>query len=274
MRIVFTLLIFFISTWISGQTLRHPVSAPYIGLGAYTSSVPHVFSIKSNQAALARIDRWMAGVYGERRFMLQQAGTYSAVLALPTSQGNFGIVADYFGYKAFNESQLGLAYARRLGPMLDVGIQFNYYSFSIPAYQSSSAVTFEIGAIAHLTEKLSAGIHVYNPVGGRLSKTNEEKLAAVYSFGIGYAPTENFMVSTQVIKEESLPVNINAGMEYHFAKRFFARAGIITVNTTPYIGAGIRWKQMRLDITASYHQQLGISPGIMLVYDSKKLPGE
>ena len=146
-------------SYVHAQSLRKPVAASYIGLGAYSINHVDVFSFTANQAALAQIKNFSLGVYGERRFLLATTNMYSAVMAVPTEQGNFGLQADYFGYKNYNESQLGIAYARSLGSKLDIGIKFNYYSFRIPAYQNSTSINFEIGAIVHLTDKLHAGIH-------------------------------------------------------------------------------------------------------------------
>jgi hypothetical protein len=251
------------------QSLRRPVAASYIGLGAYSINHVDAFSFTSNQAALAQMKSPAIGVYGERRFLLDATNMYSAVFVLPTSQGNFGVQADYFGFKNYNESQLGIAYARNVGGLIDIGIKFNYYSFRIPSYQSSSAVNFEIGAIAHLTDKLNAGVHFYNPVGGELSKTNNEKLGSIYKFGIGYEPSERFLVSAEIVKQEDLPVNINAGVQYNFLKQFFARVGIASENESPYAGAGICWSNIRLDVSASYHPQLGFSPGLMVIVNFK-----
>ncbi|MEP6950198.1 MAG: hypothetical protein ABI863_13015 [Ginsengibacter sp.] len=270
MRTICALVVFIVITGnLPAQSLRRPIAASYIGLGAYSIHHVDVFSFSSNQAALAQIKNPSFGVYGEDRFLLNASNMYAAVVALPTKQGNFGIEVDYFGFKDYNESQIGFAYARNLGRLLDIGIKFNYYSFRIPAYQNSSSLNFEIGAIAHLTDKLNAGIHFYNPVGGNLSKTNNEKLSSVYKFGIGYEASESFLVSAEIVKQEDLPVNVNAGVQYNFLKQFFARVGIATENESPYAGAGVSWNNIRLDISASYHPQLGLSPGLMLVVNFK-----
>lgn len=265
------LLPFLILAWASStaQSLRRPIAAPYIGLGAYSIHHVDVFSFTSNQAALAQIKSTAIGVYGERRFLLAETNMYSAVAVLPTAKGNFGLQADYFGFKNYNESQLGIAYARSLGSRLDLGVKFNYYSYRIPGYGSSSAVNFEIGAIAHLTDKLHMGIHLYNPVGGTISKTNDEKLVSIYKFGAGYEVSDDFLVSAEIIKEEDLPVNVNAGVQYNFAKRFFARVGISSENESPYAGAGLSFNNFRLDLSATYHPQLGVSPGLMLIINFK-----
>ena len=251
------------------QSVRSPVGASYPGMGAYSLNHVDAFSITSNAAALSQIKEGAAGVYGERRFLLNTTNMYSAVIALPTKLGNFGFQGDYLGYKNYNESQLSLLYARSLGSAIDVGIKFNYFSFRIPGYQGSSAITFDIGAIAHLTDKLNAGINIYNPVGGTLSQTENEKLASIYTFGIGYEASDDFLISAEIIKEENIPVNVKAGVQYNFLNQFFARVGINSVNSSPFAGAGISWNNLRLDISASYHPQLGISPGVMLIFNFK-----
>lgn len=256
-----------LSNFLNAQSLRKPVAAPYIGLGAYSTHHSDVFSITANQASLASLKNISAGVYGEKRFLLNEINNYSAIIAVPTGQGNFAFQADYSGFSNFRETQLGLAYARSLGNNLDVGVKFNYYSFTIPTYQTSSAVNFEIGLIVHLTDKVHAGIHVYNPVGGHISKTDKEKLGAAYKFGLGYEAGKNFMISAEIIKEENIPVNVNAGVQYNFVKQFFARMGISSERGSPFAGAGISWNNLRLDLSASWHPQLGLSPGLMLIYN-------
>ncbi len=273
MKNIYTALIFLlfsnINLLVYSQAVKQPVSARYIGLGAYSINHIDVFSFTSNQAALAQVKSAAAGVYGEQRFLLSELNMYSAVVALPTKQGNFGLQADYFGFVNYNESQLGLAYARSVGSKVDVGIKFNYYSFKIPGYGNSSVVNFELGAIAHLSQKLNAGVHVYNPAGAGISKQGDEKLGSAYKFGIGYEASQSFFISSEIIKEEDLPVNVNVGFQYNFLKQFFVRAGIATETTSSYAGAGISWKNFRLDISGSYHQQLGFTPGLLFIINFK-----
>lgn len=237
---------------------------PYLGLGAYSQQQADVFSFSGNQAALARLDRISLGVYGERRFMLNETSLYSFAGAIPTNLGNFGVNLKYDGFTNFNENQIGLAYARSLGPKLDLGVQFNYYSYHIPGYTNASTVNFEIGAIVHFTDALSGGIHVYNPVKAELGKNSGEKLASAYRFGAGYDASKNFFISVEVVKEESMPVNVIGGLQYKFNNQFFARAGFTSETSGYFAGLGLAWKSFRLDVAANYHPQLGFSPGVLL----------
>jgi hypothetical protein len=225
----------------------------------------------NNQAVLAQAKNVAAGVYGERRFLLEATGLYTAAIAIPTNMGNFGVNLKYAGFKSFNENQIGLAYSRSLGTKADIGVQFNYYGYRVPSYTKANTVNFEIGAMVHLTNQLNMGIHVYNPVGGKFSKT-DEKLTAAYKVGLGYDVSESFFVSAEVVKEEEYPVNLNAGIQYQFVKQLFARAGISTATSAAYGGVGISWNNLRLDISGSYHPQLGWSPGLLVIMNFGNAP--
>ena len=261
-----TLLIFvLINISISfAQSLRYPVALPYVSLSAYTQQQADAFSFTGNQAALAQVKKFSAGVYGERRFLLQETSSYTAALAANTSLGNFGLQLNYAGFTNFNENKIGLAYAKSLGKKVDVGIQFNYYGYRIPAYGNASAINAEAGILLHLSDKLTTGLQVYNPVGGKLGKSGDEKLASAYKVGIGYDASENFFVSTEIIKEEDKPINVVGGVQYNFAKQFFARVGFLSESSTAFAGVGVGFGNIRLDVAGSYHPQLGFSPGILL----------
>lgn len=250
---------------LSAQSIRYPVSMSYNGPGAYSGQQSDPFSFTGNQAALANVQQAGFGLFGERRFMLAATGSYSLAAVMPTRLGPIGIQLNYAGYKYFNENKIGIAYARSLGPRLDIGIQFNYYSYRIPGYANAGCPYFEAGAILHFTSRFSGGLQVYNPVGGKLGKGAKEKLAATYKAGLGYDASDHFFVGAEVSKEEDKPVNITAGMQYHFARQFFIRAGISSASSSLFAGAGVSWKNLRLDVAASYHQQLGFSPGILLI---------
>ncbi len=261
--------LFFLPLGGVSQVLRQPLSAIYLGLGAYSTQQEDAFSYLNNQAVLAEIKKVAIGVYGERRFSLAATSLYGATVAIPTKNGNFGINMIYTGFKNYTESQVGLAYALSLGKKVDVGVQFNYYGYNVPSYASDAAINFEIGAIVHLTDKLNMGMHVYNPVGGNFTKT-DEKLTAAYAIGLGYDLSDNFFVSTEIVKQEGFPVSIDAGFQYRFMRQFFVRAGIVAATSTWYAGVGVSWSNFRLDITGSYHPQLGLSPGLLLIMNFGK----
>ena len=252
------------------QVLRRPVATAYTGLGAYSLHHTDVFSFSANQASLAQLTHAAAGVFGERRFLLQELNNYNAAMALPTSSGNFGLVAGYNGFTEYNETRLGLAYARKLGSRVDIGVQFNYNGIRIAGYGTASAISVDAGTILHLSDVLHAGLHVSNPAGGKFGKDQQEKLPAIYTAGLGYEASEKFFVSMEIMKEEDQPVNVNAGIQYKFLSSLLARAGISAATSSAWLGIGVLWKTLRVDVAAGYHPQLGFTPGLLLIFNFKQ----
>jgi hypothetical protein len=267
---ILLLFILFMPFYSDSQMIRRPVAAGYTGLGAYSINQVDVFSFAANQASLAQLKNASAGVYAERRFLLGELNNYTAVAGLPTSSGNFGMKANYSGFSDYNEIQLGIAYGRKLGSKVDIGAQFNYHGIRIPGYGNASAISFELGTMLHITDRLQAGVHVNNPVGGKFGKDQMEKLSSVYSFGLGYDASEKFFVSAEIEKEEDQPVNVNAGIEYKFLPQLLVRTGMSSATSTGWLGLGLMLKSYRIAITAVYHPQLGITPGILLLFNMTK----
>lgn len=270
MKKCLTILVIFCVCNARAQTVRQPLISSYPGLGAYSKQAADQFSFIINPAALSNLQQSGAGVYSERRFLLNAFSQYTAVTGFQTNSGTFGLQADYFGYSNYNETQLGLGYARSLGSKIDVGVKFNYYNLRIPAYGNASTFHFEAGILMHLSEKIHAGFSVFNPVGGVLNKTANEKIASVYRGGIGYEASDKFFISAELIREENKNVGVNAAFQYVLVKQLLIRAGINTVNTQPFVGVGLKFGPFRVDVATAYHPQLGISPAVMLLFDFKQ----
>jgi hypothetical protein len=252
---------------LKAQILHAPLSVDYIKTNTYSSAHGDAFSFVGNQAALARLKNLSVGVYGERKFMLADLSSYQLALALPSSSGNFGLQANYFGSSSYNQSTLGLAYARNLAK-IDVGAQFNYQQIKVVGYGNASAINFEAGAILHVSDQFQTGVHVYNPTRVSIGKNSEEKLPFAYSFGLGYDASDKFFIGTEIEKMEDQPVNVNAGLQYSFDEKLFARIGVSCSTSSFYLGVGFLWNGVRIDVAASLHSSLGITPGMLLVYNS------
>jgi hypothetical protein len=259
---------------LEAQNVKQPLSVGYVAMGANSNKFSDIFSATSNQASLANLKGSAFAVYGEKRFMLDDLNGFTAIVGMPTTSGSFGFQADYFGSSLFNENELGLIYARKISKEIEVGAKFNYHTVKAAGYGSLSAVNFEAGAIFHLTEKLHSGIHVYNPAGRMLGKTASEKLASIYCFGLGYEVSEKLFLSSEIIKQEDMPIGARVGVQYDLHSLIFIRSGISTVNNSSYTSVGINVSFGRIDLNTSYHPQLGFSPGILLLINLKKREGE
>jgi len=265
MKTAFNLILISCLAVCRGQSMRYSTAMPYAGQGAYSSRHIDVFSFTANQAALCKLEKFSAGIFTERRFLLAATGFHSAAVAIPTRLGNIGLAFNYGGFKNFSEHKVGIAYARRLGSQAELGIQFDQYGYRVPGYGNASAITAELGLTLQLTAQLHAGIHVFNPQSARLSGS-DERLSAAYKLGFGFDVSESFFTGIEVIKEEDKPVDVLASMQYQFMKKLFARAGFLSASSTAFFGAGVRFSSFRCDLSASFHPQLGISPGLLIIF--------
>ena len=80
-------------------------------------------------------------------------------------------------------------------------------------------------------------------------------------------PESRANISAEIKKEEDQPVNITAGLQYKFLPQLLTRIGISATTSSVWIGIGIILPAIQLDITTAYHPQLGISPGLLVLFN-------
>jgi hypothetical protein len=255
----------------SSQILHLPELRAPLQTTTYSKIQVEALSFTSNQAALALFSKPAFGVYGEKRFMLQELTLFTASAVLPTNSGNFGLAVRRFGAADYNETETGLAYGRMLSDKAAIGAQFNYRSFKTNGYGNANVLSVDAGALFQLSNELRCGFHVYKPAGTIKGKDGEIKLASVYEAGLGYDASDQLFVTVIANKVEGIGVQATAAIQFLFTKSLLCKAGVSSGSSSFYIGAGVGLKHFRVDAMTSFHQNLGITPGIQLLY---QLPDE
>lgn len=240
-------------------------SFPFARLSACDNRTPDAFASGLNQAAMAGQKSVSAGMAAERRFMMAEIQNILLLVNVPLKSLSVGFRGSRFGNAAFSETSVGLAFAKELSSQFSVGIQLSYFSRSAGSYGKASAIHGEAGVMLRLSETLNAGIHIYNPTGVRLGKSTE-RLASVFSLGLGYAPSEKLFLAADIQKVEDQPVNFHSGFHYYVVDRVRVSAGMTSAASSFYLGAGIRFKDLLITFSASHHPYLGWSPGIITSY--------
>jgi hypothetical protein len=238
--------------------------ADYAGPAAYSNTITDAISFTDNQAALAALPRFSGTIYMERRFLLTALSNYTVAAGMPSVHGNIGFVMQYNGFSEYNQTQFGAVYAKRLGSKASIGGQINFHNLNIAGYGRASTLTAEVGVIWHLSEQLHTGMQIKNPVGGKFGNNGEEKIPSVYVFGCGYEPGNKFFTGIEIINEEDRPPNVNVLLQYHFIPACMIVAGISSATSSGWMGVKFYWKTFHIGTTASYHNQLGITPGLLI----------
>lgn len=271
-------LILFITLILSTSTIFaydfiHPFGGRAAAMGGSSVASQGLWAMQNNPAGMANLEKISLGLYYENRWMLPETAYKCGAFALPTKFGTLGLSFNQFGSSKYSENKFGLAYAKDFGRYLQVGLQLDYLLVKIGNdYGSFRAFTFELGLQSHVTDKLTLGAYVFNPVSFRLEQTlNHEKLPIVMRFGLAYKFTKDFLGQCEIEKNtEREGVSLRGGLEYEAFKNFFIRAG---VQTNPGIlsfglGYGIRFAQ--INVAAQLHNELGASIQVSMIFSIGK----
>ena len=254
------------------QTIRNTIHTPFITIGVYAQQ-PDALSINANQASLVHVHAMQVSFMGERRFMLEDLGWYRAGIIFPGAGGGIGVQGNFFGTVHNKEAELGLAYGRKVGQKMSMGAHFSYRTQRMATLSQQKQIAAEASWQLEITPVLKAGFRMYQPF--NLSITYEDpKLPAIYSSGLGYQPSEQLLLVVELQKEQKRSINCIAGIEYRFAKLLLARIGIQSETASYTLGTGLQLHPFRLDVMASLHPQLGITPGLALHFQPKALSRE
>ncbi len=262
-----TVLILFLFSAFLVKADNNPVGARAAALGGASITLSDVFSSQNNQAGLGFLKKASVGAYYENRFLLKQLSYSSFVGAISIKKGTFGLTYTGFGYSAFKQSKLGLAYGLALSENFSAGVQMNYLSYRIgDIYGNASAFTVELGLQGKLSKNIIVAAHVYNPNRAKITDYNNEKLPSQLRFGIQYIFSEKLFAVAEAEKSSYNAVNFKGGIEYSPAKEFYLRAGATSNPAQASFGVGLNISSLKFDLSSAYHNVLGFSPQIGLSY--------
>lgn len=256
---------------VTGSVLQAQDGSPllhgYLSASGVYGSSPDVFSMQANPAALAHLDKSAAGVLATRPYMLAALSGYTAAAGIRGSRGSFGSVLHYSGNADYNQSQLGMLYARKLGPRAAVGMHFSYQALHLASgYGSTGYLQAAAGAQFPITATLNTGIRVSIPAGGKQAGHVAVYRPAIIAWGLGYEPSSQFFCNLQVEKPVDEPAAIMAALQYRPVPVIRIRTGVSVAAGEAWLGAGYRYRQLHADVYAHYHSRLGITPGMAFIF--------
>lgn len=255
----------------NATNFNNPAGGRSAALGHASVALVDFWSLQNNQAGLGFQDKLKAGVYYENRFLLEELGFKIAGLLVPTNSGTFGLILNHFGFHSYSESKVGLAYGKAFGEKVAIGIQLDYLNTHLGGeFGSTSQVTFEAGLLAKLTEKTVFGAHIFNPLQKKLTKAYNQRSPASFRFGLAYHYTDQLLVTAEAEKNSQRPVNLKAGLEYFIIEKFVIRIGFGSKPAQLSFGSGIYLKRIKIDISSSFHQVLGFSPQVSIIFRISK----
>ncbi|NET31945.1 MAG: hypothetical protein F6K19_08070 [Cyanothece sp. SIO1E1] len=255
---------------LSGQNgIAASVGARSAGMGYTGLTYKNIHSAFTNQAGLAHLKEFGAFASGEQRFLVSELQALGAAFAYPTSSGTFALTVNNFGFEGYSEQRFGLGYGRKLFDKLSIGGQILVFNTSIPEYGSRAAISFELGMLATLSREVDIAFQLFNPV--RIEWVEGENLPSVLKVGMAYHPSPILDLIIEVEKDIDQVARGKFGLEYKVASQVDIRLGATTGPTLMTMGVGYQIaEKIMLNISSSYHQVLGFTPGAGIVYEYRE----
>jgi hypothetical protein len=271
-RVFLLTAILFITFSVAAQKDNHPIGARSAALGNASVTLADFWSLHNNQAGLALYNQMAVGIYGENRFLIKELTQGAFGFVLPVKKaGVFAINYNYYGFKLYNESKLGLAYALMLGDRISAGVQLDYIRIAqAENYGNANIFTFEFGLRARIIKELVFGVHIYNPVNVKVSKYGTDRVPVIIKAGLSYSFSDKAVVAVETEKDINQKAQFKVGVEYHLVKPVYLRLGLGTNPFNNSFGIGLEFGNFQADISASRHQVLGFSPQVSMMYTFKK----
>lgn len=236
------------------------------GMANASGSFKDVNSVFVNQAGLAYVEHMSFTAFGESRFLgTNGVNSFLIGAALPFEElGTFGLSINYFGFEAYNEQKIGLAYAKKLSKRMALGAQIDYLGTNIMGYGTSHNITFELGLLAELSKTFTLGAHVFSPA--RLKLENGDEIPALLKISGAFKPSNKVLVTGQIEKDLDNTAIGRIGIEYHPMDVLYVRAGATTGTSMGALGIGLRLNGLDIDLATNYHQYLGLTPSVSITY--------
>jgi len=244
----------------------YPSGARSAAMGHASVSMVDFWAAFNNQAGISEINHICAGVYFENKYLIKNLNLKSAALIIPVSKGVFSISILNFGNHLFHENKYGLAFAKSFSKTLYTGIQLDIIETNIgDVYGKKYNGTFEAGICVKLNNKITIGVHCFHPLNVKLADYNNERISAIFRYGISYHVSEQIDLTSEICKNiYSKPV-LRMGFEYELNKFAVIRTGISTNPMQQSFGIGLKHKGFIIDFSSSTHQVLGLSPQFSLL---------
>lgn len=251
--------------------IERPMGVCAMGMGGTTALQSDVWAVKYNPALLPLLKSNQAGTGYINRFVNSALGHHHMALALKQNKSGFGMDIQYSGPAMMQQVESGLAYGLKLTDGCFIGIRFNYYFLRFgDIYGQRHHLSASIGSCLKVSQQIKL-VAVVRQIGGQKESpivTISQPL--VYAFGISGQLNVATRCLLMLEKTAGRPYRLKGGIEastYHKLIRF--RTGILTRPFESTFGMGITVKKMMFDLAASWHGQLGLSPGFSLIYSFK-----
>lgn len=265
--ILTTVMLLMFSFGLQAQLENYTLGSKPAAMGNAYSMQSGIWSVHHNQAGLGFYPHFAIGFHHENKYVVPEHNLHAVGLTYPVNAGTFGFSYSYFGYSAYNESKIGLAFGKQFGNGFAAGIQLNYHHhYREQDYGNRNAVSFEGGVQYKAGENVAFGAHLFNPTRSKISPYDRDTIPTVFRTGVSVTPTDESLILFQLEKSLNYRLRIQTGIQYLIMESLYLRGGFMTQPFTATFGLGYEIGKLSADVAFTRHQILGFTPHFSLQF--------
>ncbi|MFB2117583.1 hypothetical protein [Parapedobacter sp. 2B3] len=242
------------------------VGPSYQAMGQTGTALEGIYSITANPAGLAGLHGIALSVDYQHHFLTTDITTQSALLGIPTQLGTWAAMVRRHGIEgAYHDTKGGMAFAKRFGSSLSVGMAAGYHQLYIPNYLSAHSFSVDIGIQYHFEWGSTIGLQYTNVGDADYGAAVYGTIPSYLKVGFSY-PLAAVTVAADVAYRVEDGLDGHLGVAYWIGNILCLRGGVSVNPLQQYGGFGLRWQQFLLDAAVTFHPRLGVSPQIGVGY--------
>jgi hypothetical protein len=135
-----------------------------------------------------------------------------------------------------------------------------------PLYGVRHTLTAEFCMLLKVNDKINIGYSVLNLGRAQLSEFQDDRFSTILRLGASYQISQHLLLVTELSKDITYAARLRGGMEYSPNEQFYLRIGVQGAPVEFSGGFGMKWDRLMLDLGTNYHQILGWTPSISMLF--------
>ena len=263
----FLLVIIIVFLGVNKSWSQYNQGARLTAMGNASAAVYDIWSLNANPAGITGLKSPTAAANYARYLFGDELSEQNFAFVLPFN-GNFaGLSVNRYGISEYNEIKAGLGLAKKFGEDLSIGVKVNLHQIKITNYGDATTFSVDAGVNYALSKQIGLGLYVNNPSSQTYKTSNiATNIPTVIHLGATYTPSDKVIVATTVSKDFDQKFDVSVGVDYRFHEILSLRGGISAKPFKQYVGIGLNYQKLVLDVAVQSHPQIGYTPQIGLSY--------
>lgn len=227
--------------------------------GSYITQYGAIGS-RHNVAGIAGTKQNELAVGARNNYLANNLNDFYAATSLVQKKGALGLDLAYFGLSTFQQTQIGVSYALPVAKNWLFGARIGYAYNAIPQENiNRHFVAADFGVLGSI-KKWRLGFALQNAAQSGWQGRVNEREPIVFRGGFGYHFTAKNCITAELHKSNQTDADVRLGLAYAPIDQLTIRLGISTLRPAVGFGLGLKLANFEVNLTATWHQQLGLSP--------------